>query len=98
MSEHFEVDTAKVREIARRIRSVAEQVRELSSHDVRAMQALAESDLEGSTAEALKEMLSSLSSDIKKIANGLKTVDNALTTYAKRVEAIDREIAEKISG
>lgn len=98
MLDHFEVDTAKVREVARKIRAVAEQVRELSTQDVRAMQSLAESELRGSTATALQEMLAELSGDIKRIANGLKTVDNALTTYARKIEIIDAQMADKIGG
>lgn len=98
MNSSFEVDTAKVKEAARKIKAVASQVQDLATQDVRSMQTLAESDLEGSTAQALQEVLGDLKSDIQKIAAGLNTIQRALSTYAQKLEEKDAEMAAKIGG
>lgn len=94
----FEVDTAKVRQAARSIRNAAQEVQSLASKNVRAMQVTVESELVGSTAEAMQEMLAELGGDVKRIAAALNNIQNVLVTYAEKLEEKDREMAAQISG
>lgn len=94
----FEVDTAKVRQAARSIRAVAQQVQSLAKSNVAAMRSTVESELQGSTADALQEMLQELGNDVSKIAAALNTIQGVLTDYAERVEAEDARMAQQISG
>ena len=98
VDSNFEVDTAKVRQAARNIRAVAQQVQSLAKSNVAAMRNTVENELKGSTADALQEMLQELGNDVSKIASALNTIQNALTTYAERVEAEDARMAQQISG
>lgn len=98
VDNNFEVDTAKVRQAARSIRAVAQQVQSLAKSNVAAMRNTVENELKGSTADALQEMLQELGSDVSKIASALNTIQSALTTYAERVEAEDARMAQQISG
>ena len=94
----FEVDTAEVRRAAKEIREIADNVKRLSSQDVRRMQSSVEENLEGETATALTEVLALLASDIKKISSGLDAIQEALYDYAERVEEADEEAEKMING
>lgn len=98
MYEDFEVDTAKVRQAARSIRNVAAQVQELSRQNVRAMKNTVDSELVGSTADALMDMLTELGSDVEKIASALNSIQSLLFAYAEKQEAFDAAMAAKIGG
>lgn len=98
MDKGFEVDTAKVRATARKVKSAASSVSELASQDVASMIRIVDGDLKGETAEALKEVLQELKSDISKIASALNTIQRTLNAYAEKVEEKDRELAETING
>lgn len=97
-NSQFEVDTAKVREASRKIKSVASQVQELASQDVQSMLALSTNELNGSTAVAIQEVLGELKGDVQRIASSLNTIQKALTTYAQKIEEKDAEMAAKING
>lgn len=92
----YEVDTDEVRRVARAIKGIAEDVKSLSTSNVRSMQNSVEDNLRGETAQALTEVLADLSSDIAKIGSGLDSIQKALYDYARRVEKADREAEEKI--
>ena len=94
----FEVDTGKVRQAARSIRAVAQQVQSLAKSNVAAMRNTVESELVGSTANALQDMLQELGSDVSKIASALNTIQRALVDYADRLEAEDARMAQEIGG
>lgn len=90
-----EVDTAEVRKVARQIREIVSNVKELSSADLRAMKdSLKSSGAEGETAKALREALNELDGDILSIAQGLTTVERRLNRYAEEIEEADRRAAE----
>ena len=95
-NENFKIDTDEIRRIARKISSIESDVRSCSDNNVRSMHAEVETNMKGEAANALLEMFDDLSGDIKKIANSLKTVKNALEAYAKEVERVDKELADKI--
>lgn len=98
IDSNFEVDTAKVRQAARNIRSVASQVQDLAKQNVKTMKNTVDSELVGSTADALMEMLTELGSDVEKIASALNSIQSLLFTYAEKLEEKDAELAAKIGG
>lgn len=88
-----EIDTAEIRRLARQIGSVANEVNNLASNDVRSMKTTVSDELRGETANALQNALSELSGDIEKVSDGLQKVRSSLDAYARRVEEIDAENA-----
>ena len=94
----FEVDTAEVKKVAREIKAIANDVRQLSSGNVSQMKSNVEENLHGETAEAIKQVLDDLAADIKKIGGGLDAVEKALQEYVKRIEEADRKAENVIRG
>ena len=94
----YQVNTEEVRRAARELRAVEEEVRNLSSQNVRTMQAGVQESMEGETAEALNKILEELSADISKISSGIDAVRRALLDYAQRVEEADEKIQKLIRG
>jgi len=94
----FEVDTGEVRRAAKEIRKIAENVGALSSQNVQRMRSSVDQNMEGATADAISEVLSDLSSDIRRISSGLNDVYKALLDYAERIEEADRKAKEEIEA
>lgn len=98
MSENFEVDTEQIRSVAAKLKTIAGKVQNLAEENVRQMHRTVEENLKGQTADVMKTRLDELSSDIGRIASGLQSVQKALNTYAKQIEAADTELAKFIKG
>lgn len=89
-------DTAEIKLTARRIGAAAAEVRELSNRDVRSMLEQIDAGMKGMTAEALKQRLGVVGSDILRISKGLDTVQRELLVFARRLEEADRKVSQEI--
>ena len=79
MSEsNFEVDTVEVRALAKKCGKLANSVKSLSTGNVEKMMASVRESLKGETAEALKDELTDMNTDIRSIASGMAEVQRAL--------------------
>jgi len=94
----FEVDTSEVRRAAKEIKRIAESVSVLSSQNVNRMQSSVSQNLEGETADAIAEVLSDLSVDIRRISAALSDVQEALIDYAERIEEADEKAKREIEA
>lgn len=92
----FQVDTAEVRKAAAEIKAIADDVRQLSHGNVARMQSSVEETLKGDTANAIVEVLKTLSADIGKIGSGLDNIQSELLKYVERVEEADRKAKDII--
>lgn len=89
-------DTAEIKMTARRIGAAAGEVRELSQRDVRNLLEQIEAGMQGMTADALKQRLNMVGSDILRISKGLDAVQRELLLFARRLEEADRKVADEI--
>lgn len=88
-------DSAKVREIAIRIRQLANDVEATVKPAVRS--AREEMDpLRGKTAEAMEERLMQLHTSVDKLAQEYALLAHLANTYADQLEKTDQELAEKL--
>lgn len=94
----FQVDTAEIRKAAAEIKAIADDVRQLSQNNVARMQNSVEEKLEGDTADAIMEVLQTLSADIGKIGSGLNSIQKELLKYIERIEEADRAASDIIEG
>lgn len=93
MSNSFDrIDTDEVRAIMKKVSAISDEVRDLSTSDVKALKNTVATSLKGETADAMKQNLEDLSEDILKIAGGLSAVKKALNAYIKAIEKVDADI------
>jgi len=93
-----DINTDEIRRVAREVREISGNTRQLSSVNIRRLQSRVEESLEGETAKALLKVLSELAADVAAIGDGLNTIQSALNQYADRVEEADRKAQNAISG
>lgn len=91
-----EYDTAEIRMTARRVANVAQEVRELSIRNVKAVSEQLEGSFQGNAADALQARLRTVGSDILRISKGLDAVQRNLLSFARNLEEADRKIAEDL--
>jgi uncharacterized protein YukE len=83
------IKVLEIRQVASRLRAVADTVSSLATGDISRMKQLTQNNLQGLTANSIKSVLSELGSDFTSIASGLRAVSNELFAYARRVEEAD---------
>lgn len=84
-----EYNTGKIRELARQIGSVAEDVADIRSHTENAIRQEIPDNFAGSAADALSDTLSEWSTDVRNISSGLTQLKNTLYALAKRLDEAD---------
>ncbi|MDO5377593.1 MAG: WXG100 family type VII secretion target [Clostridia bacterium] len=89
----MEYDTAAIRRVARQVGRAASEIRATATSDVSAVINGLSGHFEGEAADALHEELADLSSDLKRLASGLNSVEKELMDYAARLEEADRQAA-----
>jgi len=82
-------DTGKIRELARKIGSVAEDVADIRYRTENAIQQEIPGNFAGSAADALSDALSEWSCDVRNISSGLMQLKNTLYALARRLDEID---------
>jgi len=93
-----EYDTGKIRELARQIGLVAENVSDIRSRTENAVQREIPGNFAGSAADALSDTVSEWSGDMRNISSGLTQLKNTLYALAKRLDEIDAAAKELISS
>lgn len=91
-------DTAEIRVTARRVLAAANEVGDLSSRNLRQVIANLDEGFKGIAADALNTRLEEVSVDITGISRGLENVYRELMDFARRLDAADREIENRIAG
>ncbi len=94
----FEYNSEEVRRVAKEIERIAQNVKKLSTDNVKKMRGTVQDSLKGDAANALEDVLTDLSSDINKIGNGLDGLYKALMEYARRAELADLAAKKAIEG
>ena len=84
-----EYDTGKIRELARQIGRVAEDVADIRSRTENAIRREIPENFAGSAANALSDALSEWSGDVRNISSGLTQLKNTLYALARRLDEID---------
>lgn len=93
-----EYDTVKIRELARQIGRVAEDVADIRSRTENAIRGEISDNFAGSAADALSDSLSEWSGDVRNISSGLTQLKNTLYALAKRLDEIDAAAKALIDG
>lgn len=84
-----EYDTGKIRELARQIGRVAEDVADIRSRTESAIQREIPGNFAGSAADALSDAISEWGGDVRNISSGLTQLKNTLYALARRLDEID---------
>lgn len=84
-----EYDTGKIRELARQVGRIAENVADIRSRTESAIRRELPDNFAGSAADALSDKLSEWSGDVRNISVGLAQLKNSLYALAKRLDEID---------
>lgn len=84
-----EYDTGKIRELARQIGRVAEEVADIQSRTDSAIRRELPYNFAGSATDALSDTISEWSGDVKNISSGLTQLKNTLYALARRLDEID---------
>ena len=84
-----EYDTGKIRELARQVGRVAENVADIRSRTENAIRQELPDNFTGSAADALSDTLSEWSGDVRNISSGLIQLKNTLYALATRLDEID---------
>jgi len=84
-----EYDTGKIRELARQVGLVAENVSDIRSRTENAVRREIPENFAGSAADALSDTISDWSGDVRSISSGLTQLKNTLYALAKRLDEID---------
>ncbi|MCI9655090.1 MAG: hypothetical protein HFF45_03595 [Lawsonibacter sp.] len=84
-----EYDTGKIRELARQIGCVAEEVADIQSRTESAIRRELPDNFAGSAADALSDTISEWSGDVRNISSGLTQLKNTLYALARRLDEID---------
>ena len=92
--QNFDYDSAAVRKAARQVRSCADIIEDGAQPRLRTVRGEIDDNIKGKAAEALSDRLDDIDSDVRAIVNGLKSLSNALTSYAEALERTARELAE----
>ena len=93
-----EIDTARIRRIARQVRSIAGNVSDIAQRELAAARSNMDGNFEGAAANALTEALNELAADVNNVNSGLNSIYQALLAYAASVEEADREAARAIES
>lgn len=91
-------DTGKIRELARQIGSVAENVADIRSHTENAILQEIPDNFAGSAADALSDAISEWGSDVRNISSGLTRLKNMLYALAKHLDEVDAAARAAISN
>jgi len=92
-----EYDTGKIRELARQIGHVAEDVADIRFRTESAVRRDIPDNFAGSAADALSDAISDWSEDVRNIGSGLTQLKNALHALARRLDEIDAAARAAIS-
>ena len=84
-----EYDTGKIRELARQIGCVAEEVADIQSRTESAIRRELPDNFAGSAADALSDTISEWSGDVRNISSGMTQLKNTLYALARRLDEID---------
>lgn len=90
----FDYDSAAVRRAARQVRSCADIIEDGAQPKLRTVRGEVDDNIKGHAADVLTERLEDIDTDVRSIVNGLKSLSNALTSYAEALERTARELAE----
>lgn len=90
-------DTSEIRQAARQVGSVAEDVDSAATRDVAKMLSSLSGTFEGEAATALRDELTDLKSDLLALTKGLKGIQSELMAYAARIEEADRGARDYIN-
>lgn len=93
-----EYDTAKIRELARQIGRVADDVADIRSRTENTIRGEIPDNFVGSAADALSDALSEWSGDVRNISSGLTQLKNTLYALAARLDEIDAAARALISN
>lgn len=93
----WDIDSGEARRMARRIRSIAENIANLKSHDITPIRATVTEELGGRTADKLTGAIRSIERDVNGLVVSLNEVASSLTAYANRLEAADKEAGDFIN-
>ena len=93
-----EYDTVKIRELARQIGRVAEDVANIRSRTENAVRREIPDNFTGSAADALSDAISEWSGDVRNISSGLTQLKNTLYALARRLDEIDAAARAVISN
>lgn len=92
-----EYDTGKIRELARQIGRVAEDVADIRTRTESAIRREIPDNFAGSAADALSDTISEWSGDVQNISTGLTQLKNTLYALARRLDEIDAAAKAAIS-
>lgn len=84
-----EYDTGKIRELARQIGRVADDVADIRSRTENAVHKELPDNFAGSAADALSDTIAEWSGDVRNISSGLTQLKNTLYALARRLDEID---------
>ena len=93
-----EYDTGKIRELARQVGLVADNVADIRSRTENAVLREIPENFAGSAADALADTISEWSVDVRNISSGLTQLKNTLYALAKRLDEIDAAARALISN
>lgn len=84
-----EYDTAKIRELARQIGCVADDVADIRRRTENSIRREIPDNFAGSAADALSDTLSEWSGDVQNLSSGLTQLKSTLYALARRLDEID---------
>ena len=93
----MDYDSARVRQLARSVRSSAESIRGLSGGELRTARSSVSENLLGRTASALSGALENLSREVSQLASTLDGIASDLFDYANRLDEADRQAQQLIN-
>ena len=91
-----EYDTTKIRELARRIGQVSEQVTDARTGTINAARRELPENFSGRAADALTEALNEWSGDVGRVGSALASLKGALYELARRLDEADRQAQQLI--
>ena len=91
-------DVQELRRAARQVNQAAQAIQGAGRDGVNRVKSGLAGSFRGDAADALDNELSSLQSDLLKLANGLAAIDKELRDYAQRLEQADRDAASFIKN
>lgn len=93
----WDIDSAEARRLARRIRSIAEDISSLRSKDITPIKATIKEELSGRTADKLTQAIRGIEGDVNSLVVSLNEIASSLNAYARRLENLDKEASGLIN-
>ena len=92
----FDYDSAAVRRAARQVLNCAEIIADGAQPKLRNIRGEVDDNIKGKAADALDDRLADIDTDVRSIISGLRSLGNALNSYAAALERTARELADAL--